>query len=457
MGYILNFQNNSNNMKNEIMKKITSLTLMTIMFAGGMTLAIPGFLPDSAIPIEAFADRGTTNGTLYISSTEVQGAQVIEVIIDDPGLSKTGNNAIVTVDVTPSGGSTETMTMTQVKSGLYYGYIVDDVSAKAAIAIGSTSIDFGKDCSNTFTLGANTDKIYTSGPGTFVEGSSCTADGTLNDDPFTALQNNPLAITVGTGNLPGPIAIGNVTGMWDDSWSMISGFDFADDNLIEYGSEAIQFTYGQKNAGVSFTSTDSDGIVVPGQKIQLTIDDNGLNIDPTAVDAWEFVATSGSEQSDRSSVNTTNLNASLGAIGFGDNGQLTITEDTTISSTAMSSETTTDTFIFTETGTNTGVFTTHDAFGASDASISTTCTVDDKVSWAYAGITVTHVCATGNASAAMDAGAAWSPSEAASYSVTDDDMNRNASYTETLNVHEDNIIPFIVVGDPKFLDQGYMA
>jgi hypothetical protein len=43
---------------------------MTIMFAGGMTLAIPGFLPDSAIPIEAFADQGTTNGTLYISSTK---------------------------------------------------------------------------------------------------------------------------------------------------------------------------------------------------------------------------------------------------------------------------------------------------------------------------------------------------------------------------------------------------
>ena len=80
MGYILNFQNNSNNMKNEIGRKITSLTLMTIMFAGGMTLAIPGFLPDSAIPIEAFADRGTTNGTLYVSSTEVQGAQVIEIV-----------------------------------------------------------------------------------------------------------------------------------------------------------------------------------------------------------------------------------------------------------------------------------------------------------------------------------------------------------------------------------------
>ena len=77
MGYILNFQINFNNMKNEIIRIITSLTLMTIMFAGGMTLAIPGFLPDSAIPIEAYADQGTTQGMLYVSSTAVQGAQVI--------------------------------------------------------------------------------------------------------------------------------------------------------------------------------------------------------------------------------------------------------------------------------------------------------------------------------------------------------------------------------------------
>ena len=142
----------------------------------------------------------------------------------------------------------------------------------------------------------------------------------------------------------------------------------------------------------------------------------------------------------------------LPSLGFGDNGILTITEDSTISSSNISDETTTDdSFVFTETGANTGVFTTHDAFGFSDASISTTCTVDDKVSWAYAGLTVTLVCATANASATMDAGSEWSPSEAASYSVTDDDMNRNASYAETLNVHEDNIIPFIKLGEPKFL------
>ena len=58
--------------------------------------------------------------------------------------------------------------------------------------------------------------------------------------------------------------------------SYTHAFDFADDNLIEYGSESISIHISvEKNAGVSFTSTDTDGIVVPGQKIQLTIDDNG--------------------------------------------------------------------------------------------------------------------------------------------------------------------------------------
>ena len=88
MGYILNFQNKSNNMKNEIIRKITSLTLMTIMFAGGMTLAIPGFLPDSAIPIQAFAENeSTTVGTLTVSSTEIQGGQVLAVTLNDPAIS----------------------------------------------------------------------------------------------------------------------------------------------------------------------------------------------------------------------------------------------------------------------------------------------------------------------------------------------------------------------------------
>jgi len=458
MGYILNFQNNFNNMKNEIGRKITSLTLMTIMFAGGMTLAIPGFLPDSAIPIEAFADQGTTNGSLYLSSTEVQGAQVIHVIIDDPALNTAATNASVTIDVTPSQGSTVSVIMHQTTDGTYNAFLVDNVSAEAAegITTGTDPINFGADCSLTFDTN-NSPALDIDNVNVFADTTGCT-----DPDGSATTVNNVTAspgsqIAVGTAAMPGPAFLANVSGADTSSWPMVYGFDFADDNLVEYGSESIAFTWGQEASDISFTTNDD--IVVPGQKIQLTLTDNGLNIDPTTVDAYTFLTTSGSETVNRSSVSTnSDLKSSLAALGFGDGGFMTISEDTTISSSAIASETTTDdSYIFTETGANTGVFTTHDAFGFSDASISTTCTVDDKVSYLYAGLTVTLVCATANASATFDAGATWSPGEAASYSVTDDDMNRNASYAETLNIHEDNIIPFVKIGEPKFLDASAMA
>ena len=60
-------------MKNEIIRKITSLTLMTIMFAGGMTLAVPSFLPMEEILPAAYAEKSTTVGALTVSSTEIQG------------------------------------------------------------------------------------------------------------------------------------------------------------------------------------------------------------------------------------------------------------------------------------------------------------------------------------------------------------------------------------------------
>ena len=217
------------------------------------------------------------------------------------------------------------------------------------------------------------------------------------------------------------------------------------------------FTWGQQESPTAIYS--SHNVVVPGQKIHLTIEDNGLNIDPQTIDVWTFLATSGSEETDRSHINTTDLNGSLGTLGFGENGTLTITESSAISSDNVSVEATTaDTFIFTETGTNTGVFTTHNVLGDSDAAVLKTCTVDDEVSFAYGGDSVTLVCATGNATSSLDAGAEWEINEPAAYSVTDPDMNRNSVLAESLDIQENNIIPTIKVGSLyKYLERGYMA
>jgi hypothetical protein len=65
--------------KSELGRKITSLTLMTIMVAGGLTFAFPGVMP------EAMA----ANANLYVSaensnfSNTMVGPQVVEVVVID--------------------------------------------------------------------------------------------------------------------------------------------------------------------------------------------------------------------------------------------------------------------------------------------------------------------------------------------------------------------------------------
>ena len=71
-------------MNNEIGRKLTSLTLMTIMLAGGMVIAAPSMVPEAAAA-----------GQLYVSAENAQfgnlfgGGQVVEVIVKDPNRADT--------------------------------------------------------------------------------------------------------------------------------------------------------------------------------------------------------------------------------------------------------------------------------------------------------------------------------------------------------------------------------
>ena len=84
-------------MNNEIQRKITSLTLMTIMLAGGMSFAIPGMEP-------AFA----ANSNLFVSAenslfdNSFAGPMVIEVVISDNDYSETNESEGIP-DVTING------------------------------------------------------------------------------------------------------------------------------------------------------------------------------------------------------------------------------------------------------------------------------------------------------------------------------------------------------------------
>jgi len=102
-------------MKNEIERKLTSLILMTIMVAGGMTF---GFAP--MVP-EAFAQ---SNANLFVSAENSQfdnymsGPQVIEIVVIDPDIDDT-DEAKGEPDVTVNG---KIVRMTQAVDGNWYAY-----------------------------------------------------------------------------------------------------------------------------------------------------------------------------------------------------------------------------------------------------------------------------------------------------------------------------------------------
>src|SRR3989344_4766479 len=132
-------------MNNEIKRKITSLTLMTIMLAGGMIVAVPSMVPAAH----------AANANLFVSAENSQfnnymsGPQVIEVVIIDSDINDTDESK-GEPDVTVNG---KILRMAQAVDGNWNGYFADRGMALRADATSSTGaagegIDFGMFCDN---------------------------------------------------------------------------------------------------------------------------------------------------------------------------------------------------------------------------------------------------------------------------------------------------------------------
>ena len=122
-------------MNNELYRKLTSITLMTIMFAGGMTIAIPGETPVAV----------AQTGMLSVSATAAPGnsfggPQIIQIIVDDPTRSDLGTT-ISTPDVTIDDNP---VTMTQADTGKWYAYVASAPGVAAANGVDdSLSCSYG--------------------------------------------------------------------------------------------------------------------------------------------------------------------------------------------------------------------------------------------------------------------------------------------------------------------------
>ena len=170
-------------MNNEIGRKITSLTLMTIMIAGGLTFAVPGVMPAAH----------AANPNLFVSAENSQfdnymsGPQVIEVVVIDSDINDT-DEAKGEPDVTVNG---KILRMVQATDGNWYGYFADSVQAQIAdstTTVDTFGLDFGGFCSNTSAeLVVGVDLDDTDGVTVPIAGGTgSSVDGSATGAPITA-------------------------------------------------------------------------------------------------------------------------------------------------------------------------------------------------------------------------------------------------------------------------------
>ena len=191
---------------------------MTIMFAGGMTIAIPGELPVAVAQTNTLSVSASAAGVFG-------GAQVIEIVIDDPDLDElpaTGETA-TTPDVEVDG---ETLTMIQASTGKWYAYVAAEAFATSGLT-----------------------------------------EDTDGSDGYT------------------PIA-GFLTGSPIERENSIRVFDFDGefDITANRGDEVVTLDYDD-HSDIATISVDRNDAPIGGQ-VHITVSDFQLNLDPTADDTW---------------------------------------------------------------------------------------------------------------------------------------------------------------------------
>ena len=119
-------------MYNEILRKITSLTLLTILLASSAVVALPNALPQA---------HAAANANLFVSAENSQfsnyfaGPQVIQVIVSDPDINRL-DQAYGEPTVTVNG---KKLRMAQATDGNWYAYFAD--SKQAQIADSTAPVD----------------------------------------------------------------------------------------------------------------------------------------------------------------------------------------------------------------------------------------------------------------------------------------------------------------------------
>ncbi len=295
-------------MNNEIGRKLTSLTLMTIMLASGIT----AFAPSTMQNAEA------ANANLFVSAENSQfqnyvaGPMVIEVVVIDSDIKDT-DKAKGEPDVTVNG---KKLRMVQADDGNWYAYFADRAMAQIAdstvgLRSGGNGLDFGVFCKNTDTLMGITltDTVGFAVPLTTAGGVNGTTDITGAAACRISDANRTLANVVrepkepnrnpASGVLVGQIGLNITKGtgvtahrIFQDVWPFVQLYNFN-----PTGNIVVQYN---KGGGVQSTTLKFDTVdqfakaaldqtkYTQGAQVHVTLTDLQVNIDPTDEDSWTF-------------------------------------------------------------------------------------------------------------------------------------------------------------------------
>ena len=384
-------------MNNEIGRKLTSLTLMTIMLAGGMVIAAPSMVPEAAAA-----------GQLYVSAENAQfgnlfgGAQIIEVIVRDPNRADTEvAEAEPTVRV-----DNNLLRMAQGSDGFWYAYFGSDTEVSAADAA-TNNLDFGLD------TGIAGGAVTANTIGQDHIGADQTGNDGLTNEAQSILLSVPASLGVisnpptlsdynGTDNLGANAAdrqinhdqsstVGQI-GLNATEWPFIQTFDFTigvfDIVLEQPGAdEIVTLDYSSDDLD-DYASIELDrNQATQGADVYLTITDNQLNIDPTNEDVVVFyvpaAGTTGTVSFTNGTVPLSENGAGAEYVAydnyFSDNGNLMINYDTAdagenvFSNIATLDDTVADQYlVFFEGADNTGVFSNVDDNDQANLEVSAT-------------------------------------------------------------------------------------
>ncbi len=434
--------------------------------------------------IPLFGNASAANPNLFVSAensyydNHFTGSMVIEVIVNDQGLSDTSVGK-GEPDVTINGNN---LRMVQATDGRWYGYFANLEKAKAADQIAfdtgvpGVGLDFGVFCSkDTTAFGPS----FSESDGIAIPRSGGVTGATNGNSGFGTCTGTPAGSVINNVvrnpksiNQNSAIPTGQI-GLNPNAWPIIQLYSFNNDLTIQYngagGTQQVTLQYDEiPNIAISLDRANYP----PGSEVFVTIKDMQLNQDPTARDSWTFNV--GSPQATfygafnenganaaNGGAGLTNLFSKLSNLGFDSNGKLTMVLGQVIELKAngYQSATATDginTFTqivtFVESQPNSAIFENFDFGDQSNIKAKSDAPRGQSASIKYNSKSLSIV--SGLSTASVNLGTTQPVSgQKVPVTVVDPDQNINSGAKDRLEVFRSSaIIPTLTIGSPATLE-----